>query len=137
MEGSKFCSFPKTLGILVWVSVEFSYAGCTNISMKPLVGVFKKEKKGGEVGGRLNKPQAPGVFTLSAPGILEKPVKCHPSLNYPGMGPSTGAASVEYQSFPVTPFSFPSLGGKCKPSFWVVPLPPNPSYHPRPLNYQP
>lgn len=45
MEGSKFCSFPKPLGILVWVSIEFSYAGCTNISMKPLVGVFKKEKK--------------------------------------------------------------------------------------------
>ena len=59
MEGSKFCSFARPLGILVWVSVEFSYAGCTNISMKPLVGVFKKEnKKGGGGGGRLNKSQA-------------------------------------------------------------------------------
>lgn len=48
-KGQNFCSFPKTLGILVWVSIEFSYAGCTNISMKPLVGVFKKEKK--KVGG--------------------------------------------------------------------------------------
>lgn len=47
MEGSKFCSFARPLGILVWVSVAFSYAGCTNISMKPLVGVFKKEKKKG------------------------------------------------------------------------------------------
>ena len=97
MEGSKFCSFPKPLGILVWVSIEFSYAGCTNISMKPLVGVFKKEKKEreeevgeGEINPRL------GSSALSVPGILEKSVRCHPSPNYPGMGPSIGAASMEY-----------------------------------------